>query len=437
MPTNQPSQFSQYLRRAALLRDGAGLTDGQLLEDFISRCDEAALAALVQRHGTMVWGVCRRLLPNYHDAEDAFQATFLVLVRKAASIVPREMIANWLYGVARQTALKARATAAKRKEREIQVAEMPEPIAAEQELWRDLQPLLDEELSRLPAKYRAVIVLCDLEAMTRQEAARHLGVPEGTVAGWLARARAMLAKRLARHGPAVSGAVLAAVLWKGAASACVPTSVVSSTIEAASLFAAGQAAAARVISARVAALAQGVLKAMLLSKIKVATAVLLGVLACIGGGAVAFLPAAAGPLGAQANGQKGAPEKKKSDKDKFQGKWVPVSLVNKGQKIDINENVAREFAGTFGFWKLAFDGDKVTPGDGDPVPYTLTPSKNPKAIDIKIGGEVGTPLKAIYEFEDDRLKLAVKSPPGKDAERPSDFDDGTNNGFVIVFEKKE
>ena len=110
----------------------------------------------------MVWGVCRRVLRNHHDAEDAFQATFLVLVRKAASIVPRAMVANWLYGVARQTALKARATVAKKKGRERQVKEMPEPAAGEQDLWRDLQPLLDEVLSRLPDKYRAVIVLCDL-----------------------------------------------------------------------------------------------------------------------------------------------------------------------------------------------------------------------------------------------------------------------------------
>ena len=102
-----------YLRRVVLAGGKADLTDGQLLEDFISRRDEAALAALVRRHGPMVWGVCRRVLRNHHDAEDAFQATFLVLVRKAASIVPREMVANWLYGVAHQTALKARATAAK------------------------------------------------------------------------------------------------------------------------------------------------------------------------------------------------------------------------------------------------------------------------------------------------------------------------------------
>src|SRR5437588_7594183 len=108
MATNQMSGVIQHLRRAVLLRDGAGLTDGQLLEDFISRRDEAALAALVRRHGPMVWGVCRRLLRHEYDAEDAFQATFLVLVRKAKCVLPRHMVANWLYGVAHNTALKAR-----------------------------------------------------------------------------------------------------------------------------------------------------------------------------------------------------------------------------------------------------------------------------------------------------------------------------------------
>src|SRR5437867_10817193 len=139
MATSQMSGVLQHLRRAVLLRDGAGMTDGQLLEDYISRRDEAALAALVRRHGPMVWGVCRRVLRNYHDAEDAFQATFLVLVRRAASIASRELVANWLYGVAYQTARKARATAVRRNERETLVTEMPEPEAAEQDIWHDLQ----------------------------------------------------------------------------------------------------------------------------------------------------------------------------------------------------------------------------------------------------------------------------------------------------------
>src|SRR5205807_9145249 len=185
MSTHRPGTVVQHLRRAALLQDGAGLTDGQLLRCFLEQRDDAAFAALVQRHAGMVWGVCRRLL-DHHDAEDAFQATFLVLVRKAAG-VPRGAVANWLYGVARQTAVRLRATAAKRGRRETQVVTMPEPTVPEVR-DADLQVAVDEELSRLPDHYRSVVVLCDLEGMTRKEAARQLGIPEGSVASRLARA---------------------------------------------------------------------------------------------------------------------------------------------------------------------------------------------------------------------------------------------------------
>ncbi len=262
MATSPMSGVIQHLRR--VLRDGAGLTDGQLLEDYISRRDEAAIAALVRRHEKMVWGVCCRVLRNHHDAEDAFQATFLVLVRRASSIASRELLANWLYGVAHQTALKARATAAKRKGRERQVKEMPEPALTQQDQWCDVSPVLDEELSRLPDHYRGVIVMCDLEGMTRKVAARQLGIPEGSVASRLARARTMLAKRLTQRGVVFSCGSLSA----GSASASAPPALVASTIKAASLLAAGRAAG--VVSAKVAALTEGVLKTMLLTKLKIA-----------------------------------------------------------------------------------------------------------------------------------------------------------------------
>src|SRR5262249_46073418 len=141
--------------------DGDGTTDGELLARFLRSREEYALAALVRRHAPMVWGVCRRLLPNLHDAEDAFQTTFLVLVRKAAD-VPRQAVANWLYGVARQTAVRLRATTAKRGRRETQVVTMPEPTVTEVR-DADWQAVLDEELGRLPDHYRGVLILCDLE----------------------------------------------------------------------------------------------------------------------------------------------------------------------------------------------------------------------------------------------------------------------------------
>src|SRR5262249_12053485 len=184
---------------------------------------------------------------------------------------------NWLYGVAHQTALKARTRAANRRVRERQVMEMPEPVTTEPDLWSDLQPLLDQELSHLPDKYRIAIVLCDLEGKTRKEAARQLGVPEGTLAARVARARVMLAKRLRRHGLVMAGGALGMMFSQKMASAGVPASVVSSTIKVASSFAAGQAVATAVVSTRVAALTEGVLKSMLLSKLKVAVVLMLAI----------------------------------------------------------------------------------------------------------------------------------------------------------------
>jgi RNA polymerase sigma factor (sigma-70 family) len=253
----------------------------------------------------MVWGVCCRLLHNHHDAEDAFQATFLVLVRKAAD-VPRQAVANWLYGVARQTAVRLRATRALRGRRETQVVNMPEPTEAKVR-DDDLQSVLDEELGRLPRHYRGVIVLCDLEGMTRKEAARQLGIPEGSVASRLARARVMLAKWLTRRGVVFSGGPVAAMLSAASASAAAPPALVTSTIKAASFFAAGKAATTGVISAKVAVLMEGVVRAMFLAKLKTVTCLFaLTVLVGLGGVALVpgsgHLPAASASMAPQVGG---------------------------------------------------------------------------------------------------------------------------------------
>ncbi len=266
MSTAQMSGFIQHLH-IAFEREGAGVTDGELLNRFLRHRDDAAVTLLVRRHSSMVWGVCRRLLHSHHDAEDAFQATFLVLVRKAASVVPREMLVNWLYGVAHQTAVRVRATAAKRGVRERQGMDIPDHAQAETRA-DDLLPLLDQEMSCLPERFRVLIVLCDLEGKTRREVAQQLGCPEGTVASRLARARTTLAKRLARHGFAVSEASVACVLSQGAASASAPASVVVSTIKAVSLSVTGQAVSCGLISTKVVALTEEVVKAMFVSKIK-------------------------------------------------------------------------------------------------------------------------------------------------------------------------
>jgi RNA polymerase sigma factor (sigma-70 family) len=209
---------------------GDELTDGELLARFAATRDEAAFAALVARHGPMVLGVCRRVLGHRQDAEDAFQATFLVLAQKAAAIRQRNSIGCWLYGVAYRAALTAAAANARRRSRERQVNAMPHPEVATAEV-PDWRPLLDRELSRLSEKYRAAVVLCDLQGKPRKEAARLLGVPESTLANRLA--RALLAKRLRGRGVEWTGAALAAALAADTASARVPAALVWGTARAA------------------------------------------------------------------------------------------------------------------------------------------------------------------------------------------------------------
>jgi len=293
MATNHTSTVIQQPLTATGPGDEADQADGQLLRRFIEHRDEAAFEVLVRRHGPMVMGVCLRVVRNRQDAEDAFQATFLVLVRKAASIASRELLANWLFGVAYNTALKAKAATAKRQLREKQVMAMPEPAVGKQDLRSDdLQAILDQELSRLPEKYRVPIVLCDLEGKTRKEAAGQLGCPEGSVSSRLARARVMLANRLIRKGIVLSSGSLVVQLVN-AASACVPTSLVVSTVKAGTLLAAGQVATAA-ISVKVAALTEGVLKTMMLTKLKmVAVVTVLLSMVAVGGGLLTYYTAAA------------------------------------------------------------------------------------------------------------------------------------------------
>jgi serpin B len=262
--SNRTNAGIAQLLRGVRARYAEGFTDGQLLRQFLAQRDEAAFTALVKRYGPMVLGVCRRILGNAADAEDAFQATFLVLVRKAGSLTGHAVLGDFLHGVARRTALNARRLSTRRRMKE---RAMARPEVQGEEVRDDWLPLLDEELGRLPDKYRVPIVLCDLEGKTRGEAAQRLGWPPGTVAGRLARGRAMLATRLARRGVTVSVGAVVALVSHGGASAAVPPMLVTSTVEAATLFAAGYAASG-VISAEVVALSEGVVKSMFVSKLK-------------------------------------------------------------------------------------------------------------------------------------------------------------------------
>jgi RNA polymerase sigma factor (sigma-70 family) len=273
------SPMLRQLRRAALGAQGGGFSDGQLLRAFLHNHDECAFEALVRRHGPMVLGVCRRVLRDAHDAEDAFQAAFLVLVRRATSLAGQEIIGAWLHEVALRTALKARSAIARRRGKERRMAR---PELAPADLSPEWHALLDQELNGLPEKYRVPIILCELQGRTHQEAARRLGCPIGTLSGRLSRARTLLARRLARRGLTISAAALAASLCPDATATPVSTSLLGSIVKAATCLAAGQTAAG-VVSTQVVALTEGVVRAMLLHKLKALGAVVL-VLAFLGAG---------------------------------------------------------------------------------------------------------------------------------------------------------
>lgn len=469
------------VRRAVHFPEAAALTDGQLLEAFIARKDEAAFEILVRRHGPMVFGVCRRLLGRVHDAEDAFQATFLVLARKAASVRPRQMVASWLHGVAQRTALKARALTARRQMRERQVTELPEPEAPQPTSQPDLLPLLDQELRHLPEMYRLPILLCDLEGKSIKQATQQLGWAQVTLAGRLARGRKMLAQRLARRGLTLSSGAVGMWLSQQAATAGVPASLVLLTVKAAGAMAACQPLAGTV-SANVATLTEGVLKSMTLIKVKMATAVLL-VLSLVGGTGVLALPellaekpdskstlvppsssakkkeAVATPdgignppqknlnpqvqeaptgnwmFGVGINSDAGLvgnvalnpkdkqPAPAKGDKENIQGVWWVVSIAENGKRVEVS--------------KTAFlvDGNRACwqhrEGDMQGGLY-LDPSRQPKTYDFAMSSKT---IEGIYELEGDTLRLCYDL--GDEPKRPDKFASRPGSPHVLLTLKRQ
>ncbi len=276
MESGSASRVLREIRTLYALGTLGGLTDAQLLELFLTRGGEDAedaFAALVKRHGPMVLGVCRRMLARSHDAEDAFQATFLILVRRAASIGRREQLANWLYGVAVRTAKEARRRAARRHARETRLMVVSKVEPAHVEDQEELLPLLDEELNRLPPRYRIALVVCELEGKSRREAAEQLGLPEGTLSNHLARGRKLLRERLVKRGVSL-GVGAWAGLPRGAVDAAVPDRLLDSTIRAA-LGPVSGGVASGTVSATVAALAEGVLKMMVLTRLTLLVAALM------------------------------------------------------------------------------------------------------------------------------------------------------------------
>ena len=270
MTSNHPSAVVRDLRTLLNLGDVAAWTDGELLGCFVDRRDAAGTAfeVLVGRHGPMVWGVCRRVLVDPNDAADAFQATFLILVQKAGSVRVEGSLGRWLHGVSLKVAMRARTTAARRSARErpgVETIASPNPGPDRSELLAGL----DEEIGRLPERYRGAVVLCDLGNLSLREAAGQLGCAVGTVGSRLSRGRACLRDRLARRGLAPSPGLFAIGLSDQVAPSM---TLVGSTSNAALRLVAGDAAS---ISANVSALSKGVLQAMFLTRIKLVAAVAL------------------------------------------------------------------------------------------------------------------------------------------------------------------
>jgi RNA polymerase sigma factor (sigma-70 family) len=288
MSAGRLSCFIRRLRGDLAASQRGGLSDAQLLDRWLIQHDEAAFEVLLWRHGPMVLGVCRRLLRNDADVEDAFQAAFLLFVRKASAIRRRESIAAWLYQTAYRVALRARKRSAQQKTRETSGVDLLAADVADEVLWRDVRPILDDEINRLPEKYRVPFIRCYLEGCTNEEAAVELGCPVGTIHSRLAWARERLRARLTQRGVTLATTGLTALLAREAASAAVPLALADTTLQAAFAYAAHTAIAAGV-SAGAVALTKGVLRTMFLAKLKVGVAVVLALTMCGGtGGMVVY-----------------------------------------------------------------------------------------------------------------------------------------------------
>lgn len=412
-------------------------TDSDLLTAYVESRDTGAFELLLARHGPMVMATCRRILRNDHDADDAFQATFLVLARKSRSISPREMVANWLYGVAFRCSLKVRTIGHKRATRERHFKIMPElPVQEQDPARQDLLTLLDGELNRLPDKYRLPIILCDLEGLTHGDAARQLGWPVGTLSGRLWRARKRLAERITRRGLAVSVASLATFLSANEGIVEVPAALFKSTAKVAGLVATDSVANAE--SLGIATIAQGVIKTMWFARVRVvAIWILPCVVAALGLTGWSFLKAAP-PSGESAHppvrAVSGEAAKRKA-LDELQGDWLCIAAERKGSEVPAVKVKASELL--FSISGEAVTLDRATAAEKATAKIRLDPSADPKELDlVDFPGANGKKLTAlgIYDLSGDTLKFCYGT------QRPKQFktsQDATLDERLYVFQRQK
>jgi RNA polymerase sigma factor (sigma-70 family) len=395
------------------------VSDTLLLDRFVDQWDQGAFRDLVDRHGPMVLGVCRRILQDPHAAEDAFQVTFLLLVRKAGSVRKRESVGPWLYGVAQRVALEARGAAPRRQMPVGLDPEAPE-VDDHDGIERDeLHAALHEELGRLPEKYRAPLVLCYLEGLPHDAVAQRLGWPIGTVRGRIARGRDLLGARLTRRGLAPAAVLLALGLLPETAAA-VPVRLVETTVRAAARVAAGEKVPRGEVPARVVDLERKVRKAMRLTGLKWAAASVLAVVVT-GAGVAAVLP---GALAAADD-----KDKVKAELKKLQGTWVDVYAEKAGEKLEkVGENQMKFEGETFSVWHDGHVEEKGT--------IKLDPSRNPMEIDLQFqdGKHAGQTALGIYAWDGEELKLCGAGPDA--GARPTDFTTTTRDRFLVVLKRQ-
>jgi RNA polymerase sigma-70 factor (ECF subfamily) len=439
------STFRAFLFSLGSGRCGDGTDDdAALLERFVRGREEEVFAAILRRHGPMVFAVCRRALGNEHDVEDAFQATFLVLARKAASIGVPARLGNWLYGVAYRTAIKARSMNRQRRARE-QGAGTRAAAGGPDEALQHLRSLLDEELNRLPEQYRTAIVLCDLQGQPIKATAKALGWAQGTLASRLARGRELLRKRLVRRTGEVAQAAPAALLTQAASGATIPPLLIPSTLQGALSCGVGPSGAGATSSTGALSLAKGVLRSMLFTKLKLmagalAMTVFLGfVLSGVAGGLGQAPSPPGGPEKATAGTSlPGAADKAEDEADKevklLQGEWKFVAVESDGKST--RDEVLQRMKWTFkGTELISHNAD----GSESKSTFKIAPGKAPKEIDLTaLDGDLkDKTTEGIYELEGGRLKVCLRDPKGKETGRPKKFDSTGSSGLLLLTLEKE
>ena len=387
---------------------GPGPSDGDLLRQYAERRDETAFAALVRRYGPLVLAVCRRVLGHEQDAEDAFQATFLVLARRACAIREGASMSSWLYRVAYRVARKLQGQQVRREIREREVPKTVTDEATPEWVWRDLRPVLDEEVNRLPLKYRLPVILCYLDGKTNEEAARELAWPIGTVASRLTWARERLRARLTRRGVALSAGSLAGGLTAHACRAAVPVPLTEATVRTGLRFGAGHGAAAGVAVRLARAYIRGALYHRFLRGVTAVVALGLGAALLVWLFVLLFPKPA--PIGANAAPRMPLPATPpRTDFEKIQGSWKVVRWELGGQETP---PLGARFVFNGRTGRLDANGQAFM------MIFELDPAPAVKRIDLELAFRGFEPAKGIYALDGDVLRICYS---WGDLPRPTAF----------------